>query len=144
MTNPVLNWLRDVALEVIRERQTGAWLRAGDLVDLRAETGTETPGLPEHGDQADPDTRKTAQQATGRKLSQCFRISDVLADDMTVRCVPVRPCRNALTRARDTGSSATRSMRGGETGCFGLFQRKDKEGAGLTMPQAEHWDGRRI
>jgi len=85
MTNPVLNWLRDVALEVIRARQAGAWLRAGDIVDLLAETGTETPGLPEHGDLTDPETRKAAQQATGRKLSLCFRAGDVLAlDGMTV------------------------------------------------------------
>jgi hypothetical protein len=57
MTSPVLNWLRDVALDVIRARQMGAWLRAGDLVDLLAETGTETPGLPEHADLTDPETR---------------------------------------------------------------------------------------
>ena len=78
MTNPVLNWLRDVALEVIQARQTGAWLRTGDLVDLIAETGIETPGLPEHGDLTDHDTRKAAQQATGRKLGLCFRAGNVV------------------------------------------------------------------
>jgi hypothetical protein len=85
MTNPVLNWLRDVALEVIRARQAGAWLRASDLVDLIAESGTETPGLPEHGDLSDPETRKAAQQTTGRKLGLCFRAGDVLTlDGMTI------------------------------------------------------------
>ena len=85
MTNPVLNWLRDVAHEVIRARQGGAWLRAGDLVDLLAETGTETPGLPEHGDPADPGTRKAAQQSTGRRLSLCFRAGDaVTLDNVTI------------------------------------------------------------
>ncbi len=85
MTNPVLNWLRDVALEVIRARQAGAWLRASDLVDLIAESGTETPGLPEHGDLTDPETRKAAQQATGRRLHLCFRAGDVLTlDGMTI------------------------------------------------------------
>ena len=81
MTNPVLGWLREVALEVIRAKQGGAWLRAGDLVDMISETGIETPGLPEHGDLADPDTRKAAQQATGRKLGLCFRAGDTLTLD---------------------------------------------------------------
>ncbi len=81
MTNPVLNWLRDVALEVIRAKQSGAWLRAGDLVDLISETGIETPGLSEHGDLADPNTRKAAQQATGRKLGLCFRAGDTISLD---------------------------------------------------------------
>jgi hypothetical protein len=85
MTNPVLNWLRDVALEVTRAKQAGAWLRAGDLVDLIAETGIETPGLPEHGDLTDHETRKAAQQATGRKLGLCFRAGDqVTIDGMTI------------------------------------------------------------
>gem|GEM_PF-1616184 len=81
MTNPILNWLRDVALEVIRARQTGVWWRAGEIVDLIAETGIETPGLPEHGDVTDPETRKAAQQSTGRRLSLCFRAGDVVTLD---------------------------------------------------------------
>ncbi len=85
ITNPILNWLRDVALDVIRARQAGAWLRASDLVDVIAESGTETPGLPEHGDLTDPETRENAQRATGRKLGLCFRTADVLTlDGMTV------------------------------------------------------------
>ena len=69
----------------VSKRKGGAWLRASDLVDLIAESGTETPGLPEHGDLTDPETRKAAQQATGRKLSLCFRAGDVLTlDGMTV------------------------------------------------------------
>jgi hypothetical protein len=85
MTNPVLNWLRDVAIDVIRDRKAGAWLRASDLVDVIAESGTETPGLPEHGDLTDPETRENAQRATGRKLGLCFRPGDMLTlDGMTV------------------------------------------------------------
>jgi len=85
MTNPVLNWLRDVAIEIIRAKQANAWLRASDLVDLLAETAIETPGLPEHGDLTDPETRKAAQQATGRKLGLCFRAGDILTlDGMTI------------------------------------------------------------
>ena len=81
MTNPVLNWLRDVALEVSRAKQAGAWLRASDLVDLIAETAIETPGLPEHGNLTDPETRENAQRATGRKLGLCFRAGDVVTLD---------------------------------------------------------------
>lgn len=85
MTNPVLNWLRDVAHEVIRARQAGAWMRASDIVELIAETGIETPGLPEHGDLTDPETRNAVQQATGRRLGLCFLAGDTLTlDGMTV------------------------------------------------------------
>jgi len=85
MTNPVLNWLRDVALEVIRAKQVDCWLRTGDMVELIADTEIDTPGMPEHGDLTDHDTRKKAQQATGRRLSSCFRAGDVVSlDGMTV------------------------------------------------------------
>ena len=81
MTNPVLNWLRDVSIEVLRARQTGAWLRAGDLLDLIAETTIETPGLSENGNLTDPETRKAAQQQTGRKLGLCFKAGDTVTLD---------------------------------------------------------------
>ena len=85
MTNPVLNWLRDLSLEVIRAKQADAWLRTGDIVELIADTDIDTPGLPEHGDLTDHETRKKAQQATGRKLSSCFRAGDTVSmDGMTV------------------------------------------------------------
>jgi 5S rRNA maturation endonuclease (ribonuclease M5) len=84
MTSPVLNWLRDVAREVLRAGQAGAWLRTSDIVEAIADTDTETPGLPEHGgDLTDSDTRKKAQQATGRKLRLCFKSGDVLELDGT-------------------------------------------------------------
>ena len=82
MTNPVLNWLRDVALVVIQSGQGSVWLRAGDLVDLLAESPVEVPGLPEHGDPSDPDTRKAAQQGVGRKLGLCFKSGDVVTLDV--------------------------------------------------------------
>lgn len=86
MTNPALNWLRDVALAVIRARQDGKWLRAGDLVDLLAEGGVDVPGLPEGGDPSDTNNRKAAQQAIGRKLGLCFRNGDtVTIDNLTVQ-----------------------------------------------------------
>ena len=81
MTNPVLNWLRDVALVVVRAQRAGAWLRAGDIVDLIADTGVETPGLSEHADLTDIETRSRVQQATGRKLGLCFKSGDSLTID---------------------------------------------------------------
>ena len=81
MTNPALSWLRDVALEAIRAKQAGAWLRASDLAELLSETEIETPGLPEHGDMSDADTRKAALQAIGRKLGVCFRAGDLVTID---------------------------------------------------------------
>jgi hypothetical protein len=74
-----------VALEVIRAKQADCWLRTGDMVELIADTEIDTPGMPEHGDLTDHDTRKKAQQATGRRLSSCFRAGDVVKlDGMTV------------------------------------------------------------
>jgi len=85
MTSPVLNWLRDVAIEVIRAKQEGAWLKTGDIVGLISETIIETPGLPEHGDLANYETRKTVLQATGRKLGLCFKNGNTLPiDGMTI------------------------------------------------------------
>ncbi len=86
MTNPSMNWLRDVALAVVRAQRTDEGLRAGHLVDLLAEAGVDVPGLPEGGDPSEPNNRKSAQQAVGRKLWQCFRNEDVVAiDSFTIR-----------------------------------------------------------
>ena len=73
MATPVLNWLRDVALAVRDKSLLGAWLRAGDLVELISESSdAELPGLPEGGDLSDEGVRKKALQAIGRRMSQCF------------------------------------------------------------------------
>ena len=85
MTNPVQNWLRDVALEVSRAKQSGVWLRANELVDLLSETGIEMPGLSEGGDLGDSATRMAVLQATGRKMGLCFKAGDVVGiDGMTI------------------------------------------------------------
>lgn len=85
MTNPVLNWLRDVALDVIRAKREAVWVRAGHLIDILTETGTEVPGLSEEMDVSDLEVLKIAQQATGRRLGLCFRSGDVVqVDGITV------------------------------------------------------------
>jgi hypothetical protein len=81
MTNPVLNWLRDVALEVVQAKQCGQWLRAGDIVEIISDTETETPGLSEGQDLTDEATRKGVLQASGRKLGMCFRAGEVVNID---------------------------------------------------------------
>ena len=86
MTNPALNWLRDVAIAVVHAKQDGRWLRTNELIDTLAEHGVHIPGLPEDGDISDDAQRKAALQATGRKLGACFRSGDeVVLDDITIR-----------------------------------------------------------
>jgi hypothetical protein len=81
MANPALNWLRDVAIEVIRDGRYGVWLRTSELVDLAAFAGIEIPGLPEGGDLTNPETRKSVNQAVGIKIKSCFRTGDTLTID---------------------------------------------------------------
>ena len=86
MTNPLLNWLRDVALAVIRAERDKAWLRASDLLDLLVEAGVEVPGLPSDGDPSDQGNRTNALRAIGRNLGRCFRQGDtVTLDNLTVQ-----------------------------------------------------------
>jgi len=85
MANPAVNWLRDVAMDVIRNKQDSVWLRASHLITLLVETGTEVPGLTEHMDVGEAEARSLVQQAMGRRLGLCFRASDVVhLDTMTV------------------------------------------------------------
>lgn len=83
MTNPALNWLRDVALDVLRANRGDQWLRTGDLVDVIDEAGQIPPGLKDGADLTDNEVRKAAQQATGRKLSLCFRTVEETTEDGT-------------------------------------------------------------
>jgi len=73
MSNPALNWLRDVALAVRRADQLGKWLRAHALVEIIAGDGRiEIPGLGEGDDLVSEDVRRTVLQAVGRRMSICF------------------------------------------------------------------------
>jgi hypothetical protein len=86
MTNPALNWLRDVAIAVVHAKQDVRWLRTNELVDTLAEHSCHIPGLPEDGDISDEAQRKSALQATGRKLGTCFRSgNEVVLDDITIQ-----------------------------------------------------------
>jgi hypothetical protein len=46
MTNPALNWLRDVALAAVRQHRKGVWLIANDVLNVLEADGTlEIPGF---------------------------------------------------------------------------------------------------
>ena len=47
MTNPYLNWLREVALAVAKGENEGQWLRVNQVVSIADENGIELPGLGE-------------------------------------------------------------------------------------------------
>lgn len=87
MTTPVLTWLRDLAIAVLRQLRDGQWLRTHDLVDVAETDGNvEVPGLGEGQDTAVDAVRKTVLQAVGRRLKQCFRDAETVElDDITVR-----------------------------------------------------------
>jgi hypothetical protein len=85
MTNPQLNWLRDIAIDVIHAGHDGRWLRASDLLERMEDDGHLPPGLKEDADLTDDETRKRALQAIGRKMAACFRAGDsVLIDNMAI------------------------------------------------------------
>jgi hypothetical protein len=85
MTNPHLNWLRDVALAVHKADRLGQRLRTHELLDLLEDAEIDIPGY-EGGDLGDDGNRTRALQALGRKLGRCFGQEDEIAlDEMVVR-----------------------------------------------------------
>jgi hypothetical protein len=82
MTNPAMNWLRDVALAVIRHKRHGQTLIANDLVEiLEAEEALEIPGLKKDASLDDDRVRKQVWQQIGRRLKSCFGEKDCLQID---------------------------------------------------------------
>ena len=71
MTNPVLTWLREVALTVVQSGQVDEFLRVNQIVDLVADADVTLPGLKKDELLTD-DNLKTVWQQTGRKMSKCF------------------------------------------------------------------------
>jgi len=85
MTNPAMNWLRDVALAAIAQNREGEWLIAADLIDIiDADGGIDLPGLRDGCDLEDERARKSALQHTGRRLKQCFGQQDRIELDQLV------------------------------------------------------------
>jgi hypothetical protein len=83
MTNPTLNWLRDVTLLVKDRERLGDWMRAYELVNLLEDSDVEIPGLSERDILEDETVRKRVLQGVGRKMAACFRqVDDVEVDSI--------------------------------------------------------------
>lgn len=81
MTNPALNWLRDVAIAVTQAGQLDRQLRAHQLLDILVDVpDVEVPGLADEVDLSDDATRKKLFRVLGRRLDQCFRCDVVSID----------------------------------------------------------------
>jgi hypothetical protein len=74
MTNPTLNWLRDVALAVAQAGRLDEWLRAHDLLNILHDSGdVEIPGADAETDPEDDNSRRKLMQRVGRRIGQCFK-----------------------------------------------------------------------
>lgn len=82
MTNPTLNWLRDVALAVINTGRTQEWLRASDLLEVLVDSEIEIPGIKDGTHLDNEDERSSVLCCLGQKLGRPFkRGSDVVVVD---------------------------------------------------------------
>jgi len=87
MSNPALNWLRDVALAVRNAGKMDKWLRAHNILDLVANwPDIEIPGTGDDSDLEDDATRQKALCGIGRRLGLCFDngTNEVEIGDMTI------------------------------------------------------------
>ncbi len=83
ITNPYLTWLRDVAIAVDRCGKLDADLRTSELLSIMEEAQVEIPGVKD--EDLSGDAWRTGLQATGRRLSRCFRDSEnVIIDGMLI------------------------------------------------------------
>jgi hypothetical protein len=73
ISNPALNWVRDVALAVFRGRKRGRLLMTHQLLDLLVADGqVEIPGVDDGTDVEDEAVREMALRALGRRMGQAF------------------------------------------------------------------------
>lgn len=82
MTTPALNWLREVALAVMRQGKAGQWLIASDILECADEDGDiAIPGLREWASLEDADVRRQVLSQIGKMLGRCFKESNEIAID---------------------------------------------------------------
>ncbi len=79
VSNPAMAWLRAIALEVVRQGQTGKELAASEIVDLGEQAGIKLPGLktghPDHG-----------KRQAGILMARCLnKDNEAIVDDIQVR-----------------------------------------------------------
>ncbi len=73
MSSPVLSWLREVALVIVRTGRADEFLRVNQIVDLLADTDVDLPGL-KGSEVLTDENLKTVWQQTGRKFAKCFSL----------------------------------------------------------------------
>lgn len=82
MTNPSLNWLRDVLQILTRQGKAGQWLFANDILDALDEEGEiSIPGVREGSNLEEESVRKQALSQIGRIMKRCFGDQDYLELD---------------------------------------------------------------
>lgn len=85
MTNPAMNWLRDIALCLVRAGRQNQWLRTYQILDCIADApNVEVPGVKEDSGLAEVDDHAKLLRAVGRRLSKCFADDIVMIDHLTV------------------------------------------------------------
>jgi hypothetical protein len=86
MSNPSLNWLRDVAIAVNEANLTNRWLRAYEILGLLMRcSDLEIPGVTPDDDLEDNQVRDAALRNIGRRLSRCFGGDLVEIDGFTIQ-----------------------------------------------------------
>lgn len=81
MTNPDLNWLRDVAITVMKDGKLGFTLQANELIRIADAAGIDVPGVGEADSIDDDEVFNKACKMTGKKLAKCFTGGDDLSID---------------------------------------------------------------
>jgi hypothetical protein len=85
VTTPYLNWLREVALAVIRQERAGTWMFASGLFNvIRRDGNIDVPGLRESASIEDEAARNAVLQQIGRRLSDAFGAEDRLTIDRLI------------------------------------------------------------
>jgi hypothetical protein len=82
MTNPAMNWLRDVAQVVVRASKGNEWLKTHQILDLIDDAGdVEIPGLADGGNIEDGNARGPVLTAMGWRFKKCFGDRDSVQID---------------------------------------------------------------
>jgi len=75
MTNPALNWLRDVALAIENSCKLDLCLRAHQILDIIDAAGLDIPGVGEGNNLENEATRNKALLGIGKRMAKCFEQS---------------------------------------------------------------------
>lgn len=84
-TNPMLGWLREVALAVKAYQKLGRELRTSELLDIIELYEIEIPFIKEIYDTSNDDDKKRILQTIGRKLHPLFATGSIMIDCFTIQ-----------------------------------------------------------